>query len=159
MNIYPKKLKTLLTEDNDFNEPQHQFAFPQKPLGVLANNPANNMSNRFPSNMSNKLPNIIPNFNRESNIPPSGIKSTLLTGVMQEMLSGEKTQQRIAEQKTLERQTTQIQKTQNQAMEKQIVHKQSTPISEEEDWYPVTTAQRKKEAEDRLWIVNNPNAA
>ena len=120
----------------------------------------------------------------------NAIEATLLTGVLEEVLTGNKTRQSIADNKIAkENQLVQENEAARQRAQAQaqigtqgktsysaaLVNQdrhgnpippkplvaQETPkrvMSKEEEWYPVTYAQKQKEKEEAEWVANNPNA-
>ena len=205
MNHYSKKLKTLLTEDlpeNEFSgkDSRNTFSNPQKQVhqqlaGTVkqfGQNPraSNNIMDSTPQYVSN-----LPKGAASGQANAAG--ATLLTGFAKNVLGGEATRKRLAEEKFVKQAEYTHEKTEGKiisatlksAIDRSGVNNFSprnwnsngagigarninetgvgsqeflakeAQKSQEELWYPVTFAQRKKEQEEREWVANNPNAS
>ena len=142
-------------------------------LSSFGTNSANNYGGNFSNNTASKQPrnlggNLAGNLlGSQASNSKNAIESTLLTGVLEEVLTGDKTRQTIADNKIAkENQLAQEneaarQRAQAQAQAQAQAGAQATPkrvMSKEEEWYPVTYAQKQKEKEEAEWVANNPNA-
>ena len=176
MNFYSKKRKTVLTEDDDFYNSKNPFTTPQNKLNVTKEQfwQPKNLNNSLPSNPPNNVqrspqpswPNNAPKV--QTHIPQNNLEGILLQGMVKEVLTGEKRNERLAEQERMKQTELELKNAQRKfhssanispSNEHAPQQGATRPLSKEEEWYPVSTAQRNKEEEDRIWIANNPNAS